>query len=319
MIFVPCWHVLQHFRQKRETLRIMDEWERRSTGSSIDSASSGKRSSTRWSYSHPTGRATISRQSHYYMYTSTALEKALQTNPIPLLEFAATKDFSGENISFLNHVQEWKKSWRHLRTSVSGIPSQILVDDTQLRDRQFVKALGIYSTFVSARFSNFPINISHSHQKELEEMFEESAAKVNIEPAGITNAVAPFDDLSITHTSPESSLGKDELSLIAGAVGHCSVDQFGNKPGSKTAAVINVYKMKEMSVNLPSALPIPSSFGPEVFDRAVESVKYMVLTNTWPKFVDHGYASTLEKGTIMERLNETIGGCGLGRPRGSSF
>ena len=40
-----------------------------------------------------------------------ALEKALQTNSTSLLLFAALKDFSGENISVLDRVRDWKADW----------------------------------------------------------------------------------------------------------------------------------------------------------------------------------------------------------------
>ncbi len=34
--------------------------------------------------------------------------------------------------------------------------------------------------------------------------------------------------------------------------------------------------------------PIPDSFNPQIFDSAEEEIKYLVLTNTWPKFVHAG-------------------------------
>jgi hypothetical protein len=33
---------------------------------------------------------------------------------------------------------------------------------------------------------------------------------------------------------------------------------------------------------------IPEIFSATVFDRAEESIKYLILTNTWPKFVRSG-------------------------------
>lgn len=32
---------------------------------------------------------------------------------------------------------------------------------------------------------------------------------------------------------------------------------------------------------------IPPGFGENVFDDALKSIEYLVLTNTWPKFVKH--------------------------------
>jgi hypothetical protein len=35
-----------------------------------------------------------------------------------------------------------------------------------------------------------------------------------------------------------------------------------------------------------TAADIPDNFDEHIFDEAETSVKYMVITNTWPKFVD---------------------------------
>jgi hypothetical protein len=59
---------------------------------------------------------------------------------------------------------------------------------------------------------------------------------------------------------------------------------------------------------------VPEAFGPGSFDNAERSIKELVLTNTWPKFVNAGYANSMQKPTLGERLDsckEGLQTCGL--------
>jgi len=57
---------------------------------------------------------------------------------------------------------------------------------------------------------------------------------------------------------------------------------------------------------LADGIAAPDSFGANAFDDAEESIKYMVLTNTWPKFVTAGYASDLERRSHLGKLKERL-------------
>jgi hypothetical protein len=50
----------------------------------------------------------------------------------------------------------------------------------------------------------------------------------------------------------------------------------------------------------------PDTFGLNAFDDAEESIKYMALTNTWPKFVTAGYASNPEQRSRLVKLKEIL-------------
>jgi len=48
---------------------------------------------------------------------------------------------------------------------------------------------------------------------------------------------------------------------------------------------------------------IPEGFGPGVFDRAEKSVKYLVFTNTWVRYVNSwrgSNASTVSTGSVVD-------------------
>ncbi|KAL9625373.1 MAG: hypothetical protein Q9160_000436 [Pyrenula sp. 1 TL-2023] len=297
VIFLPVYQILRSHRLRKETLDIISEWERKKHKQSQfedTDSSTTKRASTMGGESiaakstatAKTTSSTSSRRSE--MYTMQAFEKALATNPQPLLIFSSMKDFSGENISFLTHIQEWKNAWLppspgrtspaskfSKKTAPPPPPKEPLPSTEALRRRQFSRALQIYSTFVSTKYSVFPINISSSDLKPLDALFSNPATLINSSDSAQENSAIPFAAWDV-ESAPSAPLAKN------GA-------QIASVPSeSKDLALTELGGGK-----LPVDVEVPDSFGPGVFDSAEKSVKYTVLTNTWPKFVRAGFAGDL--------------------------
>lgn len=251
------------------------------------------------------------------MYTMASLESAVRTNPHNLLMFAAQKDFSGENISFLMKVMDWKRGW--LPTTPTNIgymkkPRAYESYSNDLQRQQFKGALDIYASCVSPRYSYYPINLSHVHLKELETVFEGASMMTHADIGlGVDNAT-PFDQLwrSPTHDDIENWPGKDGSSMISARPTNGTNKSTENILGPTDAKggnkILQAYELTTVSDRLPDFIPIPSEFGPEVFDRAEESIKYMVLTNTWPKFVKDRCASNTDssRGTFFNVIRNKI-------------
>jgi len=226
-----------------------------------------------------------------------ALDTAIALNPIPLLHFAATKDFTAENIVFLIQVREWRAYW----TSTTYTPSTAEL---------FSAALSIYQSSISPATSDFPINISSAHFQKLAAVFEDAAA-----------ARRPYRDDSIVdffkardRSSKRQSWGYDPSSFSAqarlrafethrrvhgvGAVG--SDESLHPRGGSEDGLMEKVGEVEgggrfspHPSVRPPSKMQFGIEVGggagrvfdEHVFDDAEGSIKYLVLTNTWQKFV----------------------------------
>lgn len=101
------------------------------------------------------------------LLTMTALNRVLQEHPIPLQEFSAHHDFSGENIAFLIRVSTWKATWSEAAE---------LTQDQRID--MYNAALRIYIDFISPRDAEFPLNLSSALLKEVEIIFEASARVV---------------------------------------------------------------------------------------------------------------------------------------------
>jgi hypothetical protein len=101
----PVVDVLRGNRLRQETLAAIADWEKRHAVAELDATTTRHSLKSPDTYSTTTtlksgGDISIAKQSFEShksdILTMTALENALRTNAIPLLEFAALKDFSGE-------------------------------------------------------------------------------------------------------------------------------------------------------------------------------------------------------------------------------
>ena len=288
LVFMPLWQVLKHQKLKKETLDIIAEWEDKQA--ELASIGSGSTKATRKSaVSHRSSGKSTTGSRRGEMYTMQALEKALHTNPHKLLLFAAEKDFSGENIGFLSEVQNWKRGWTptNARSTPLKQPAEDKSDEESLRRRQFTLGVRIYAFFVCLKASSYPINLSSAHYKELEAMFDGAAALANA--SSHEAAATPFNSSwsSKENIDAETLVSRDGIKAETTTVS--SFDDL-SMSGQQIA-------LTDIEIQIPSWVRVPDEFGPMSFDNAEQSIKYMVLTNTWPKFVADGLAKTTEKKT----------------------
>jgi hypothetical protein len=303
VIFIPCWHIVENRRLKKETLNIIAQWERKQSRSpSVESDSTKVTRRSLASQKDSFKSSTSSRQGE--MYTMTALEKALETNPTRLLHFSAFKDFSGENIQFLSHIQQWKANWNPVaKHSLFRKDTSPELEGDALRRQQYNKAVQIYSSFISLQYSDYPINLSSGHYKELEVMFDGSAALCNAHLP--EDAVTPFNSYWSSNRSDDLERAHGNISVVS-TVLNKSTDTFLATIDCQQVKNPASMNLSNLGIQVPSFVEIPENFSPSIFDNSEESIKYMVLTNTWPKFVAAGYASTLEKKSITASTKEAV-------------
>lgn len=247
-IFLPCWEVVRHQSLLKETLDAITQWENKTKTSGSESKSLNSVSTmvdSMMSGWKSTDGSVKTNSSDDSILTMSALEYVLERNPTPLLEFSALHDFSAENIAFLTSVTEWKNS----------LPKGAGDHVKELIRERFNRALHIYAQFISVRDAKLPINISSQTLKKLEAVFERSARILYGDKREV-DQVTPFDK----PRTPNSSDGS-EKAMQASVVSSSLEDR--------------VQYWGE----------IPDDFDETVFDEAEKSIKYLVLTNTWPKFV----------------------------------
>lgn len=282
----PIVDVIKGNSLRQETLDAIANWEKRQAANGLNadgsllSASGFSTTTTLKSPGDSTFNSKISLESTKSdMLTMTALDNALRTNAMPLLEFAALKDFSGENISFLTHVRDWRCHWFSPKSSTA-----------EHHRKQFISAVRIYASFISLDFSEFPINISSKEMKRLHLVFGEAAHMLHRSKRGsvasaTSDNATPFDNL---HPDDASDLPLDcDSTSELRRTSTINLDTLG-RANLRAASRMQDERPDEAL----AAIKIPDDFNEMVFDSAEREIKYLVLTNTWPKFVNMGRAKS---------------------------
>jgi hypothetical protein len=255
-VFLPCWEVMRHQSLRQETLESIARWEQKvkSTGSEAKSVNSDATvvASLMSGWKSNSSSSTIN--SRDSILTMGALEHVLERNPAPLQEFSALREFSGENIVFLTSVAEWRA---RLPEAMKDATLQKEKKNRDVIREHFNRALHIYAEFISTRQAEFPVNISHQDLRKLEDVFEKPTRLLYGEEREC-DPTSPFDKFTFDLPSPASA--DSEKTMQASMAGDIKdrVQYWGD---------------------------IPADFNASIFDDAEASIKYLVLTNTWPKFI----------------------------------
>ncbi|PLB47643.1 hypothetical protein P170DRAFT_409866 [Aspergillus steynii IBT 23096] len=306
-VFLPCWEVLRHQSLRKETLDAIAQWEAKTKGSGSEAKSISSISTvvdsmmSGWKSAHGSVSTTTSNRDS--ILTMGALEYVLQRNPAPLQQFSALHDFSGENIAFLTSVAEWKGSLPRPSPPastknatidfLSPVDSSAHDKDRELVRERFNRALHIYAKFISVAHAEFPVNISSQDLRQLDAIFAR--------PAGIMYGEEPSKVDPATPFGPPPGFGSFE-------------------PPPSPTATESSQKAFRCSVSIIGDRvqywgEVPEEFDGNVFDAAEKSIKYLVLTNTWPKFIKSRRASseTVRSGDADVELGEMRADAGPGR------
>ncbi|KAF2749290.1 hypothetical protein M011DRAFT_465727 [Sporormia fimetaria CBS 119925] len=180
-----------------------------------------------------------------------ALEFSITHNIENLITWAATREFTAENTVFLREVRNFRKKWS------AALPHLT----TQQRHQMFTEASLIYFTLINPFTAETPINIEYKIFRSLQRIF----ADIEYDP------YMPSLD-GKTALAPQSPPEKKENVV-------CPWENILSRPASlaSTGSASSWSSVRNI---------VPSEFTEDVFDAAYESIKYLVYTNTWPRYVE---------------------------------
>jgi hypothetical protein len=292
-VFIPCFQIFRHQKLQQETLNAIAVWETRTRqGANNDMLEDHDASDTsriqnqmartfdKMNAAEGGGIAMMhfENRSSESLYTMHALEHTLDRNPEPLRAFASLRDFSGENISFLTEVKGWKNCWLRLSDD-----SSVRGRTTVTRRELFKRAVAIYANYVSPLYAVFPINLSARDAIKLDEVFRRAAKTLyGDSESSSDNDVTPsswnsHDPLDRLGTADSSTRGPDSMFSAGNASMRQDVDYLTEK--------VQYWGR------------VPDGFDRSVFDAAEKSIKYLVLTNTWPKYIKAHREGSLRSGS----------------------
>lgn len=235
------------------------------------------------------------------LYSIGALERALLLNPEPLLQYAARKDFTAENIVFLTQVRDWRQAWQSAPRNPS---TGSVTEDAQIR--LFRMAIDIYASSVDEKTADFPINISGHIRRDLSAVLgpnvinglsgfatrKASSASYGPELHAVPSMapVAPWSENKHASTVTTTITTSPMLTPSTPNSVLRSMSSGTTLASKKTATTeCKPYRLEDRPDISPTSngrgLDLPG-FDEHVFDDAEASIKILVLTNTWRKFVD---------------------------------
>ncbi|KAE8444112.1 hypothetical protein EG329_000894 [Mollisiaceae sp. DMI_Dod_QoI] len=317
-IFFPIYEAYHQHRLNRATTNILQTWEDNKTWDETTLGSGSHSSFTNYQCLHGSHRSPSSNADSFNikdqqprmpmsqcrsneMYTTAALEKALLMNSTPLLHFAATKDFTAENILFLVAVRDWKAKWSRIRASSLPDPKP------PVKRMLWREAVEIYAFGVSERYAEFPINIEWKIRTALDKMFAESVEVLSREAEGETvekaseegeedpySAVVPFasspaevpmKSMSPTVLGREMSYGSSSAPSTPRTTTTKREYDYDTEMPGKESCDQSVEAAPHTRHDQDELFTLPEGFDEHAFDAAEKSIKYLVVTNTWRKFV----------------------------------
>jgi hypothetical protein len=275
-IFFPIYSSYRSQRLSKKTLYTLQAWETRSHWTADSTTLCSNSVHTRSTPAiHPKASfrteksAAQYRDNEMYEMTIAALDNAIATNPLPLLQFAATKDFTAENILFLIQIRDWKSSWASSSSPPTPYSRAVL----------FRKAVEIYTQSVNEKMAVFPINIEGGIRSRLDALFEPAVRELG---DGICDSVDPYNEI----TPFAGGEGEMPLSPMSpGCPGNPLKSTWPLPSTPKSGVSTEVERAYHPEIDGKIVGDVPEEFDERVFDAAEKSIKYLVVTNTWRKMI----------------------------------
>lgn len=267
-VFFPLFEAYRAQSQLRRTLATVESWaEKRQRGESNSGYSGSTKENVSFSAKTSSSNASGRRRE---MYSMAALEKALTMNPTPLLHFAASKEFTGENIIFLVQVRDWRAAWNRAVRDCGTVTGHV-------RHSLFSMAVNIFATSINTNTAEFPVNLEGKVRSHLEAIF---APAVSATKKLDEHVIDPFNRYSVSSFRLKPMQSFPSRSDWDASEPRCSDSK---NPASQSQESILPYLAPDVTM---STADVPVGFNEHIFDEAEQSTKYMVVTNTWPRFVD---------------------------------
>ena len=263
-LLFPIVQIYKHKQAARETQAILADFDVKKLHS--EPSSTGSLST----------RSTGSKRGK--MYSMESLDECLATSCDGLQVYASCMELNGENIIFLTKVLAFQRKWAMDFSKIRN-PSRACMG-------MFRAALSIYVTLVRSDTASYPINIESHIYAKLESIFGAATQLV----ASRRNSEAPLTPISAVTPWDEPQQ-----------------DPFESAPPGSPG---ETYPMRNMSLSTPPArrsisndsrehivpldddpqdslagFQIPAEFDEYVFDTAFKSIKYMVWSETWQRYM----------------------------------
>ena len=236
------------------------------------------------------------------MHSMQSLDECLSMNHDDLQAYASCKELNGENIVFLTRVLEFRQSCIQKLQHDCKSGKCCKTEERKARTMMFRMALSIFVSLIHARTASYPINIESVIYTRLDSIFGPATALVASEKkskspsisSGTSSEITPWDEpkgkrddytkeLYHIHTvgedSPPHRPGFSPQGSLNGSQEHIvQLTIAVNKDGSVDPGGVGGPDPLE-------GVKVPPEFDEKVFDPAFQSIRYMVWSETWQRYM----------------------------------
>ena len=190
------------------------------------------------------------------------------------------KPKSSENIIFLTKVLGFQRKW------AMDFPK--IRDSSRACMGMFRAALSIYVTLVHSETASYPINIESPIYAKLESIFGVAtklvASRYNSEsPLTPISSVTPWDE---PQQEPLVEFPMLELPRSQDPSRSISLSTPPARRSVDNDSREHIIPLDDDSQDSLAGFPIPAEFDEHVFDAAFKSIKYMVWSETWQRYMN---------------------------------
>ncbi len=266
-LIFPIVQLIKHRKAARETQAILAEFDAKKLQS--EPSTTGSLAT----------RSTNSKRGK--MFSMESLDECLTTNWDGLQVYASCMELNGENVLFLTRILGFQRKW--------DMDFPKIRNSSRARMGMFRAALSIYVTLVHSETASYPINIESPIYANLESIFGAAtklvASRRSSESSSTPiSSVTPWDEpqqeplveSSMLESSQQETFPMRNMSLSTPPARR-SIDNDSRE---------HIISRDHDPQDSLAGFPIPAGFGEHVFDAAFKSIKYMVWSETWQRYMN---------------------------------
>lgn len=293
----PIYQIFKHKRTLRETHRALEDFDKKLLGASDGSTTTGSLYTGGETHSSLPSRVVSKRGPMHSMHS---LDECLSRNHDDLQAYASCMELNGENIVFLTRVLEFRK------TCIQAFQGncKTSTDFQKARTAMFRMALSIFISLIHARTASYPINIESVIYARLDSIFGPATTLVAREKKLGSTSIATRTSSDITPwdeprgEGDECGKGSYPMHPVGRNTPPPPHPTFSRK-GQDSESQEHIIQVT-MAFNLDGSIDpggvggpdplqgvkVPAEFDETVFDGAFQSVRYMVWTETWQRYMN---------------------------------
>ena len=265
-LIFPIVQIFKHKKAVRNTRAVLAEFDAKQLLSEPSATGSLATRST----GSKTGR----------MFSMESLDECLTTCCDGLQVYASCMELNGENIIFLTKVLGFQRKW--------AMDFSKICDSSRARMGMFRAALSIYVTLVHSNTASYPINIESPIYARLESIFGTATKLVasrrrSESPSTPISSVTPWDEPQQEPLVESSMLGSPEETYPMRCMSLSTPPARRSMDNGSREHIIPLDDDPQDSL---AGFQIPVDFGEHVFDAAFKSIKYMVWSETWQRYMN---------------------------------